>query len=77
MVLVMAATPPTPGEALKAFRTMSGLTLKATATAAGTSIAYLSKVESGTLIASEEYVARVAKVHIDHVLAQSRRASAA
>lgn len=41
---------------------MSGMTLKEVAAAADTSISYLSKVESGKFVPSQDYVARVAFV---------------
>lgn len=56
----MAEQIPTPGGALRALRKMSGLTLKEVATAADTSIAYLSKVERDELLPSQAYVAKVA-----------------
>ena len=41
---------------------MSGMTLKEVAAAADTSISYLSKVEGGKFVPSQDYVARVAFV---------------
>lgn len=56
----MAEQTPSPGEALRTLRKLAGLTLKEVASAADTSIAYLSKVEQGKLFPSQAYVAKVA-----------------
>lgn len=48
------------GASLRHLRKLAGLTLKETAAAADTSVAYLSKVETGRLIPSTAYVAQVA-----------------
>jgi|GEM_PF-2158718 len=48
------------GASLRHLRKLAGLTLEETAIAADTSVAYLSKVETGRLIPSTAYVAQVA-----------------
>lgn len=65
----------TPGAVIRKFRIDAGLTLKAVAANAGTSIAYLSKVERGEFVASREYVARVLHFITGYELARMRRAA--
>lgn len=50
----------TAGASLRHLRKLAGLTLEEAAIAADTSVAYLSKVETGRLIPSTSYVGRVA-----------------
>lgn len=47
------------GEMLRHFRSLAGLTLQQVADGAGTAVAYLSKVERGQLIPTDDYVAKV------------------
>ncbi|WP_144795738.1 helix-turn-helix domain-containing protein [Microbacterium paludicola] len=47
------------GAVIREMRTGAGLTLKAVASNAGTSIAYLSKVERGEFFPSREYAVKV------------------
>lgn len=47
------------GESLRTLRKLAGLTLEELATLANTSIAYLSKVETGKFVPSRAYVAQV------------------
>jgi len=48
-----------PGESLRALRKFAGLTLEQLAANAGTSIAYLSKVETGKFTPTRGYVQQV------------------
>ena len=65
------AMSPTPGAALRSFRTMAGLTLKDVADGADTSIAYLSKVERDEFQPTQRYVAKVAAFIADQVMQSS------
>ena len=49
------------GEVLRHLRTRAGLTLQQVAEGADTSTAYLSKVERGQLIPTDEYVGKIAQ----------------
>lgn len=49
-----------PGAALRLLRGMAHLTLQEVAAGADTSVAYLSKVERGQLVPTDEYVAKIA-----------------
>ena len=51
-----------PGESIRTLRKLAGLSLEAVAAAADTSVAYLSKVETGKLIPTNVYVAKVTAV---------------
>lgn len=55
----MATDTSTPGDTLRNLRKYAGLTLEDVATRADTSIAYLSKVETGKFIPTRAYVAAV------------------
>jgi transcriptional regulator with XRE-family HTH domain len=57
------------GASLRHLRKLAGLTLEETATAADTSIAYLSKVETGRLVPSTAYVAQVTAALADKLAA--------
>jgi transcriptional regulator with XRE-family HTH domain len=56
---------------------MSGMTLKEVASGADTSISYLSKVESGKFVPSQDYVARVAFVIAKSMLPETTTGSKA
>lgn len=47
------------GASIRALRKLAGMTLAETADAAGTAVAYLSKVETGKLTPTKAYVAQV------------------
>lgn len=49
------------GEVLRRLRVLAGLTLQQVADGADTSVAYLSKVERGQLVPSDEYVGKIAQ----------------
>lgn len=72
----MADRASTPGAVIREFRIDAGLTLKAVASNAGTSIAYLSKVERGEHIASREYIVRVLHFITGYELARTGKRAA-
>lgn len=47
------------GSSIRNLRTLAGLTLADVAAEAGTNVSYLSRVETGDVTASTQYVARV------------------
>lgn len=55
----MATQTQTAGESIRTLRQLAGMTLNEVAETAGTSIAYLSKVETGKFLPSKAYVALV------------------
>lgn len=55
----MSPTPPTAGASIRTLRKLAGMTLEEVAEAADTSIAYLSKVETGKFVPTKGYVASV------------------
>lgn len=55
----MTSTERLPGESIRTLRKFAGLTLEELAVSADTSIAYLSKVETGRLTPTRGYVAQV------------------
>lgn len=63
------------GESLRSLRTLAGLTLSEVASLAGTSIAYLSKVERGEFVPTKRYVAQVTSA-IASVLAEAEKVPA-
>jgi len=65
------------GAAIREMRTGAGLTLKAVASNAGTSIAYLSKVERGEFLPSRDYSVRVLNFITTYELQRSAKAKAA
>jgi transcriptional regulator with XRE-family HTH domain len=67
---------PSPGAALRALRTMAGLTLKDVAENADTSIAYLSKVERDEFKPTRAYVGKVAAYIASSVLTNSSERAA-
>lgn len=73
----MASQAATPGQALKALRGMAHMTLKQVATAADTSIAYLSRVENDSVVPAQEYVAKVSYAISRSMLAGTRSGRAA
>ena len=56
------------GEVLRHLRVKAGLTLEQVAEGADTSTAYLSKVERGKLLPSDEYVGKIAKFTASQLL---------
>lgn len=48
-------------------RNLAGMTLEAVASAAGTSVAYLSKVETGKYVPTRGYVAQVTSALAEHM----------
>ncbi len=63
------------GATIREMRTGAGLTLKAVASNAGTSIAYLSKVERGEYLPSREYAVRVLNFITSYEMSRARRAA--
>lgn len=59
------------GESMRTLRKHAGLTLEDLATAANTSVAYLSKVETGKFIPSRSYVASVTAAIAAHLQAEA------
>lgn len=57
------------GASLRYLRKLAGLTLEETASIADTSVAYLSKVETGRLIPTRGYVAQIAGALADRMKA--------
>lgn len=57
----------TAGESIRALRQLAGMTLIEVASAADTSIAYLSKVETGKFIPTKQYVAQVTTAIADRL----------
>lgn len=55
----MAPSPLTAGASIRTLRNLAGMTLEEVAEAADTSIAYLSKVETGKFTPTKGYVAQV------------------
>lgn len=55
----MKSKTPAAAAALKKLREFAGFTLEQIATEAGTSVSYLSGVETGRTIASTEYITRI------------------
>jgi transcriptional regulator with XRE-family HTH domain len=50
------------GATLRVLRNLAGMTLEDVASAAGTSVAYLSKVETGKFIPTKSYIGQVTAV---------------
>lgn len=63
------------GESLRSLRNLAGLTLSEVSDIAGTSIAYLSKVERGDFVPTKRYVAQVTSA-IAGVLADAEKVPA-
>lgn len=57
----------TAGESIRALRRLAGMTLEEVSVAADTSIAYLSKVETGKFIPTKQYVAQVTTAIADRL----------
>lgn len=55
----MKSKTPAAAAALKKLREFAGVTLEQVATEAGTSVSYLSGVETGRTVASTEYITRI------------------
>lgn len=55
------------GESIRALRQLAGMTLIEVAAAADTSIAYLSKVETGKFVPTKQYVAQVTTAIADRL----------
>jgi transcriptional regulator with XRE-family HTH domain len=56
-----------PGESIRTLRQLAGLSLEAVASTADTSTAYLSKVETGKLVPTKSYVAKVTTAIAAHL----------
>ncbi|MGO2188253.1 MAG: helix-turn-helix domain-containing protein [Microbacterium gubbeenense] len=67
----------TPGLALRSLRQTAGMTLQEVADAAGTDISYLSKVERGKGFPTIGYIARIARIIADGIIAAERTERAA
>lgn len=65
------------GTVIREMRQGAGLTLKAVASNAGTSIAYLSKVERGEHLPSREYAVRVLNFITSYEIAKHAKAAKA
>ncbi len=57
----------TAGESIRALRQLAGMTLEDVSAAADTSIAYLSKVETGKFVPTKQYVAQVTAAIADRL----------
>lgn len=57
----------TAGESIRALRQLAGMTLEEVSVAADTSIAYLSKVETGKYVPTKQYVAQVTTAIADRL----------
>lgn len=55
------------GESIRALRRLAGMTLEEVAVSADTSIAYLSKVETGKYVPTKGYVAQVTSAIADRL----------
>ncbi|WP_396451192.1 helix-turn-helix domain-containing protein [Leucobacter aridicollis] len=65
-----AQTETASGEVLRHLRIKAGLTLEQVAEGADTSTAYLSKVERGKLLPTDEYIGKIAKFTASRLLAK-------